>query len=290
MNSRVAALQAGEVDWIDGITAEVADSLRNASGIVVKQKKTLYVWFISLDMRNPPLNDVRVRQALNYALDKESLIRDVLAGGAERSYSPLSPQFGPYYAGDVVQHYDYDPDKAKALLAEAGFANGFKATIHTNTGRAGQLKPVEMSQFIQANWKDVGVDCDIDALEWTTFEQKRSAGEFPIATRGWTPSTGDPDGVLFQNFHSTMVPPTQRNVAFLQDPEVDKLLEKGAGTLDPNIRPQAFVDAQKRIVDLAPWVFVCHEIAHVAHTDQLEDYPKAHPSAWPISLNYAWKK
>jgi peptide/nickel transport system substrate-binding protein len=289
MNSRVAALEAGEVDWIDSITAEVADSLRSTPGVVVKERKTLYVWFISLDMRNKPFDDVRVRQALNHALDKESLIRDVLGGAAQQSYSPLSPQFGPYYAGDAVQHYDYDPDKARALLAEAGYADGFKSTIYTNTGRRGQLKPVEMSQFIQANWKDVGVDCNIEALEWTAFEGRRAKGEFPIATRGWTPSTGDPDGVLFQNFHSTMVPPTQRNVAFLQDPEVDRLLELGSSTLDPAVRPQAFVDAQKRIVDLAPWVFVCHETAFEAHTDKLEDYSVAHPHGWGNSLTYASK-
>ncbi|MCY4460169.1 MAG: ABC transporter substrate-binding protein [Albidovulum sp.] len=289
MNARVAALEAGEVDYIDSITPEAADLLRANDNIEVKERKTLYVWFISLDSREAPLNDVRVRQALNYALDKESLIRDVLGGGAERSYSPLSKQFGPMYAGDVVTHYDYDPDKARALLAEAGFADGFKSTIHTNTGRRGQLKPIEMSQFVQANWADVGVEVEIEALEWSAFEGRRRKGEFKIATRGWTPSTGDPDGLLIQNFHSSQIPPTQRNVAFLQDPEVDRLLDEGSGTLEMEKRTKAFVDAQKRIVDLAPWVFVAHEIAFVAHNSELQDYPTVHPSGWGESLTYAWK-
>jgi peptide/nickel transport system substrate-binding protein len=289
MNARIAALETGEVDWIDSISAEAAASLSNNPAVVVKERKTLYVWFVSMDMRQKPFDDLRVRQALNYALDKESLIRDVLGGAAQRSYSPLSPQFGPFYAGEVVTHYDYDPDRARALLAEAGYAGGFETTIYTNTGRAGQLKPLEMTQFIQANWKDVGVTANIEALEWTAFEQRRSAGEFAVATRGWTPSTGDPDGVLFQNFHSSMVPPTQRNVAFLQDPEVDRFLEAGAQTIDPVERPKAFVEAQKRIVDLAPWVFVCHEIAFEAHTAELENYPTAHPSGWGNCLTYASK-
>lgn len=290
MNARIAALQAGEVDWIDSITAEAAQSLKNSRGIVIKERKTLYVWFVSLDMRKDPFKDIRVRQALNYAVDKDSMIRDVLGGSAQRSYAPLSPQFGPFYAGDVVEKYDYNPARARALLAAAGYPNGFKTTIYTNTGRAGQLKPLEMSQFIQANWKAVGVDANIEAMEWTAFEQRRSAGEFPVATRGWTPSTGDPDGVLFQNFHSTMAPPVQRNVAFLNDPEVDRLLNEGAGTLDPVKRPKAFVDAQKRIVELAPWVFVCHEIAYEAHTDRLDNYPVAHPSGWAQSLTFANKR
>jgi len=289
-NARVAALEAGEVDYVDNFPAEEAERLRGVDGVVVKDRKTLYVWFMTLDMRQEHLSDVRVRQALNYALDKESLIRDVLGGAAERSYSPLSRQFGPMYAGDVVQHYDYDPDKARALLKEAGVEGGFKSTIYTNTGRRGQLKPVEMSQFIQANWADVGVDCNIEALEWSAFEARRISGEFPIATRGWTPSTGDPDGLLIQNFHSGMVPPVQRNVCYLQDPEVDRLLDEGSGTLELDKRVNAFVEAQKRIVDLAPWVFVAHEIAFEAHTADLQDYPEAHPAGWGESLTYAWKK
>ena len=152
-----------------------------------------------------------------------------------------------FRSGNVVQKYDYNPAKARELLAAAGFPNGFKTTIYTNTGRAGQLKPVEMSQFIQANWKAVGVDANIEAMEWSAFEARRSAGEFAVATRGWTPSTGDPDGVLFQNFHSSMIPPVQRNVAYLNDPEVDRLLDAGAATLDPVKRPQAFVGAQQTV-------------------------------------------
>lgn len=289
MNSRMAALEAGEVDYIDNITAEAADFLRANDGISVKERKTLYVWFVTLDMRQKPFDDLRVRQALNYALDKDSLISDILGGAAERSYAPLSAQFGPMYAGNEVQHYDYDPDKARALLAEAGYPNGFSTTIFTNTGRRGQLKPVEMSQFIQANWADVGVKCEIEALEWGAFESRRIKGEFPVATRGWTPTTSDPDGLLIQNFHSKMIPPVQRNVAYLQDPEVDRLLDEGAGTLDPAIRTQAFINAQKRIVDLAPWVFVCHEVAYVAHNSSLQDYPVVHPAGWGEALTYAWK-
>ena len=122
INARMAALEAGEIDWMDGLSADNATYLKKLDNLRVSERKTLYVWFITLDMREGPLSDIRVRQALNYAVDKESLIRDVLGGAAERSYAPLSKQFGDYYAGDKVKHYDYDPNKAKALLKEAGYA------------------------------------------------------------------------------------------------------------------------------------------------------------------------
>ncbi len=288
-SSRIAALQAGEVDWIDAISTEEANFLKKVGNVVVGERKTLYVWFMSLDMRKPPFNDVRVRQALNYALNKEALIRDVLGGAAERSYAPLSPQFGDFYAGNAVRKYDYDPDRAKALLKEAGLGGGFKSTIYTNTGRAGQLKPVEMSQFVQANWRAIGVDCTIEAMEWNVFETRRNKGDFAIATRGWTPSTADPDGLLFQNFHSSMIPPTNRNVPYLQDPEVDRHIDKGMRTLEHEARAQAFRDAQSRIVELAPWVFVCHEIAYEAYNRSLENY-KIHPEGFGVALTRAIKR
>ena len=150
------------------------------------------------------------------------------------------------------------------------------------------MKPIEMSQFVQANWKAIGVDCNIEASEWSAFESRRRKGEFPIATRGWTPSTADPDGLLFQNFHSSMRPPVQRNVPFLNDPEVDKWLDTGMGTLDMAKRTNAFIEAQKRIVDLAPWVFVCHEITYEAYAKSLQGY-KVHPAGRGQSLTYAYK-
>jgi peptide/nickel transport system substrate-binding protein len=276
--SLIASLEAGEIHWMEGIPPEEVQRLREVAGITVAERKTLYVWFIHLDMRKSPLDDVRVRQALNYAIDKESLIQNVLSGAGERSYSPLSPQFGDFYAGDVVHHYDYDPQKAKDLLAEAGFPNGFdeidgqRATLYTNTGRVGQQKPVEMCEFIQAQWKEIGVDVEIEAMEWATFEGRRTKGEFPMATRGWTPSDPSPDGVLLQNFHGDYHPPAARAVAYLDDPDVNRLLDEGGSTADHATRVEKFVEAQKRIVDLAPWVFIDHEIAFEAYTDRLQDY------------------
>lgn len=288
LNSRIAALEAGEIDWMDGLSAEAANRLKGNDRIVVAEQKTLNVWFVSMDMRKKPFDDLRVRQAMNYAVDKDALIRDVLGGGAERSYSPLSPQYGDFYAGDEVQHYDYNPDKARQLLEEAGLKGGFKTTLFTNTGRAGQMKPVEMSTFLQANWKAVGIDCDIQAIEWGAFEERRRKGEFPLATRGWTPASGDPDSVLSQNFLGSMVPPVQRNVAYLQDKEVDDFLNAGMATMDGSERAKAFRAAQKRIVDLAPWVFVCHEIAYEAYSVNLKGY-KPHPAGRGIGLTRAYK-
>lgn len=297
MAAQIAALEAGEVHFIENVPPNEALRLAALSGINIAQRKTLWVWYITLDMTKPPLDDVRVRQALNYAVDKEALIRDVLGGAGEISRAPLSPQFGDYYAGDEVTHYDYNPEKARDLLAEAGYPNGLdevggeQAILYTNTGRLGQQKPLEMCEFIQANWKDVGVNVKIEAIEWGAYEAQRVQGVFPIATRGWTPSTADPDGVLLQNFHSDYIPPggNGRNAPKLNDPEVDRLIDEAGKTMDHATRVQLIKDLQKRIVDLAPWVFIDHEITYEAFTAQLQDY-QPWPGGRGVGLNWAWRK
>jgi peptide/nickel transport system substrate-binding protein len=297
MAAQVAALEAGEVHFIENVPPNEALRLAALSGVNIAQRKTLWVWYITLDMTKPPLDDVRVRQALNYAVDKEALIRDVLGGAGEISRAPLSPQFGDFYAGDEVTHYDYNPDKARDLLAEAGYPNGLdevggeQAILYTNTGRLGQQKPIEMCEFIQANWKDIGVNVKIEAIEWGAYESQRVQGVFPIATRGWTPSTADPDGLLLQNFHSSYIPPggNGRNAPKLNDPEVDRLIDEAGTTMDHATRVKLIKDLQKRIVDLAPWVFIDHEITYEAFTAQLQEY-RPWPGGRGAGLNWAWRK
>jgi peptide/nickel transport system substrate-binding protein len=289
----IAALEAGEIHWMGDVPVNDALRLATTPGIKIAKRNTLYVWYITLDMRKAPLDNVLVRQALNYAVDKETLIGDILGGAGQRSYGPLGPEFGPYYAGDVVQHYDYDPQKAKDLLAEAGFPNGFDeidgepAVLYTYTGRIGAQKPVEMCEFIQAQWKDVGVNVGIEVMDFGAFEEKRVQGEFAMATRGWTPSTADPDGLISQNFHGDFRPPDGRNVTYLNDDEVNNLIDTAQTTIDMPKRIQAFHDAQKRIADLAPWVFIDHEVAFEAYSEKLMDYVPW-PGGRAAGANWAW--
>lgn len=286
--AQVAALEAGEVHWIEAVSPEEAERLRGVDGIVVVPRKTLYVWFLSLDTRKEPLNNVKVRQALNYAIDKDAIVNGVLAGAGERSYAPLSPQFGDFYAGDDVLHYDYNPELARQLLSEAGYANGFDTTIHTTSDlRPGQERSVEICEIIQAYWADIGVNANIEAQEWSTFEAQRINGDFAIASRGWTPWTGDPDGTILQNFHPDWHPPNGRGVCFLDDEEATRLMDEARSLFDLEARVQAWKAVQKRIVELAPWVFVHHAVVFEAHTDKLKGY-KPWAGGIAAGMDYAY--
>lgn len=271
--AQVAALEAGEVHLIEGVSPEEAERLRATPGIEVVERETLFVFFFHFDTRIEPLDDVRVRQALNYAVNKDAIIDDALMGAAHRSYAPLSPAFGQFYAGDVVRHYDYDPERARELLAEAGYPDGFDITVHAiDTPRAGMERTLEVAQLVQADWRAVGVNARIEVSDWASFEPRRARGEMAVAARGWTPWTGDPDGTIMQNFHPNFHPPSGRGVTFLDDPEATRLMDIASTTVDPEQRAQAWINAQERIVELAPWLFLYHSVVYEAHTDRLQNY------------------
>jgi peptide/nickel transport system substrate-binding protein len=288
MAAQVAALEAGEVHLIEGVSPEEAQRLRAIPGIEIVERETLFVFFFHFDTRVAPLDDVRVRQALNYAVNKDAIIDDTLMGAAHRSYAPLSPAFGEFYAGDVVHHYDYDPERARQLLTEAGHPDGFEITIHAiDTPRAGMERTLEVAQLVQADWRAIGVDARIEVSDWASFEPRRSRGEMAVAARGWTPWTGDPDGTILQNFHPRFHPPSGRAVTFLDDPEATRRMDLASITVDPVTRAQAWLDAQERIVELAPWLFLYHSVVFEAHTDRLQNYTPWSGGLFS-GLLYAW--
>src|SRR6202040_718145 len=118
-----------------------------------------------LNTKHPALRDRRARQALNYAVQKDAIIRDILKGTATAAAPAVSPVYGPYHEDKTVR-YPYDPEKAKALLKEAGYASGFDLTLFVPESGSGMQSPVEMGTVIQANLAAVGVRAKIQTMEW----------------------------------------------------------------------------------------------------------------------------
>src|SRR5213078_804567 len=126
--ARLVALKTGDIDLTMDVPPDSLDELRRDPNIVVAESNSSAAWYVTLNTRHPILKDKRVRQALNHAVNKDAIIRDILKGTATVSKSPLSPAYGPYHE-DKVTAYPYDPAKAKALLKEAGYPSGFDVTF-----------------------------------------------------------------------------------------------------------------------------------------------------------------
>ena len=265
--TRERLLEAGDVDVVLRIPPADVARLNKTEGIVVYAKPTIRVIFIGMNCLKYPLNNTLVRQAFNYAIDKEAIVKNVLMDIGRPADSPLGPGCYGYYS---VGMYKYDPEKAKELLAQAGWVdrdndgiledeqgNELRVTIWTPRGR--YVGDYEMAQAVQQYLRKIGVDAKLQVWEWASYlrELMKPANETEVEMflLGWAPSTGDADWVLRPLFASWMWPPKGHNHAFYYNPKVDELIEKQMKTIGEE-RLAALREAQELIVKDAPWIFL----------------------------------
>jgi ABC-type transport system substrate-binding protein len=212
---------------------------------------------------NSPFKDKRVRQALNYAIDRDGIVK--LIAGTARPAAGLYPPESPFF-GSPTEHYTYDPEKAKALLKAAGYGpdHPVKAKIMVSTSGSGQMLPLPMNEVIQQQVKPLGFDLDFDIVEWgTMLIGIRSAPDAPpshgvdgvnISLSSVDPST------MFRYYDLASYSPTNFNWGHWSTPETDKLLEAAQATFDPALQTKLLAEAHAKIVDDAPWVFIVHDL------------------------------
>ena len=164
-STRVFALESGEVDIVTQLAPDNIERL-GESFQVVQSPISNQMWYMAVNVDQPPLDDPRVRQAINYAIDREAITNDLLRGICIPSSGmafPTSPLW------KTEQRYPYDPEKAKALLAEAGLADGFRIAIRVPTSGSSMLTPVPMAEWIQRDLAQVGIDLQILTHDWVTY-------------------------------------------------------------------------------------------------------------------------
>jgi peptide/nickel transport system substrate-binding protein len=201
-----------------------------------------------------PLADKRVRQALNYAVDKDAIIKTLLGGIGEPINGPLTYAHEGYDPS-LPTPYPYDPDKAKALLSEAGYGGGFQVRFDTPNGRYVQDR--QIAEAISGQWRKVGVDAQVNPLEWGSFlkEAQQKTWNLFLITQG----SGGAQVLLSTCFHSKV-----KGIPWLgyENPQVDTLIDTAGGTMDAAQRVQMYRDAVKIIREDAPWVFL-HQLYDV---------------------------
>jgi peptide/nickel transport system substrate-binding protein len=281
--ARLSAIKTGEIDLTMDVPPDSLADLRKDPDVVVAETNSSAVWYVALNTRHPALKDKRVRQALNYAVQKEAIIRDILKGTAIVATTPLSPVYGPYHEDKTVR-YPYDPEKAKALLKEAGFAGGFDVTFYVPESGSGMQSPVEMGTVIQANLAAVGVRAKIQTMEWGAYLKKYLDAP-DMAEMSWNPSIGDPDHMMYMLLSSDRFPPAF-NAGFYQNPRVDELLRRGRTTIDEKERIPLYKEAQRLVVEDAPWIFVDHGKQVIVYRKRVQGF-KLHPN-FDLVLTQVW--
>jgi peptide/nickel transport system substrate-binding protein len=286
-NSRLAALRSGQVDWIEVPPADGIASLKSAGfAITTGSYPHVWPWFFNIGAANSPFKDVRVRQALNYCIDREGLV-SLLNGTAEPSVGWLKasdPDFG-----SPVNRYKFDPAKGKALLAEAGYTPAkplsFKAMI-SNSG-SGQMLPLPMNEFLQQNLKeDCGVNVGFDVVEWQVLlTAVRATPDSPSLQGAMALNISSPSsdaGIMARYFSSANFSPNGFNFEQWKDDEFEDALKTIAEATDPKVISAAYRKAHERLVDNPPWLYIVHDLNPRAMSPKVTGFVS--PQSWFVDL------
>lgn len=254
--SRVAMLQTGEADFIYPVPTEQAATINGNDGIIVENAPSIIVRYMSMNVLKEPYDDVRVRQAINYAINKEAFIKVVLNGYGSIQDSIIAPNTR-FYSKQTP--YEIDLEKAKQLMKEAGLEGGFTAKMWG----ANNSSTIKGMEFLQQQLAQINVKVEIVPMESGTRSEKiwgvqdPEDAEIELYYGGWSPSTGDADwGIRPLLGGLENAPPYSYNTAYYNNEEGNKYIADGLATADPEKRRVAYEKAQKVLWEGAPWAFL----------------------------------
>jgi peptide/nickel transport system substrate-binding protein len=250
--TRALELRKGSADVaINAFTGDMVLTLEKDSRLHVLHAPGTILGYLAMNTRDPILRDVRVRQALAYAIDRRPIIHYLLRDFARPAYSLLPPESWAYDAD--VPGYDYDPAHARQLLDSAGYraVNGvrFHLTMKTSTEEATRL----MAAVFQQQLHEVGIALDIRTFEFATFFSDITRGEYQLHSLRWVGGNEDPD-IFEYVFHSSKFTPHGANRTFYANPQVDALIDQARGELDMDTRKQLYAEIQRLLADDEPYL------------------------------------
>lgn len=241
-SNRLIALETGEIDIAYDISSNDIKGIKKNPNLKVINEVSLGSDFITINTKK--LTDKRVRQAIEYAIDKKALVATIYEGYGSEAKSILSPVVFGY--DDEINSREYNIEKSKALLKEAGAENlKLGLWIYDEPSRQ------QMAQIIQANLKEVGIDVEINVLEVSSFLQYTGVGKHDMLIGLWYVSTGDADYGFYPLLHSSSVGPVG-NRSFYTNPEVDRLLDRARKTTSTTERKENYKEVQRIISDEVP--------------------------------------
>ncbi len=280
--SRVIMLETGEVHAIMAVPPTDIDRLQAEADIDVVFQNSVRVIYVGFNLDRDIFKDGKVRQALNYAINKDAIIETIFQGVGEPSSAPIVPAIFGY---TQVGPYEYNPEKAMELLAEAGYADGLDIELFHPTGRYPQDATV--TEAVQAMLAEVGINASLTTYDWGTYLDTvivpPEQSEHDAYMLGWGTVTLDADYGLYALFHSSQWPPGGNNVSYYANDEVDALLDEARVTPDRAIREGLYLEAIQIIWEDAPWIFLHNEgqvNAVRSNVKGLIHHPLENISAW----------
>ena len=263
-SQRTIALETGEVDLAYDLAVNDIPKVNSDDKLTVYEIPSLTCWYVSMNMNKKPFDNPKVREAMSMAIDRQTIIDTINAGSGQTADAIIAPAVFGYYSTGVKE---YNPTKAKELLAEAGYPNGFYTTLWVNDNQS----RIEMCQAMQAMLLEVGVQCNLEVLEFGSFISRTTAGDHDLAYFGWTTSSGDADYSYYSLEHSTQQG-AAGNRSFLADPDVDKLIEEARSNTNEEERKELYKELAIKLDEINNNIPVYYSSINVGANKKVEGF------------------
>ncbi len=285
---RLTALVAGEVDLLAELSPEAVGALRGRPGFTVYGAEGPHLWFLILNLRHGPFADQRVRLAANLAVDRRALVDYALQGTARVAVGPVPRAFGAAHDSTLAP-FAHDPERARALLREAGRGEGVDVVLLAPHDGAGMLDPVVMAAAIQADWAAVGIRAEIRTLEWNAYLAAVNGGlgeSVDAAEMAWM--TNDPDTLPYLALRTAAWPEQGGfNSGHYSNPRVDRWVERARAETDPAARAALYRRIEREVHRDVPWVVVASWNQSIVSRARVRGF-RAQPS-FSLDLRSVWK-
>jgi dipeptide transport system substrate-binding protein len=265
---RYAKIKAGECHVMPYPNPADLEAMRKDPSINLMSSEGLNIGYWAFNTEKPPFTDKRVRQAMNYAVNKQAIIDAVFLGSGKAAKNPIPPIMWSY--NDDVKDYPYDPAKAKALLAQAGLPNGFETDLWAMpVQRPYNPNAKRMAEIIQADLDKVGVKAKIVTYEWAEYLKRARTGEHQSILLGWTGDNGDPDNFLSVLLSCAAAKTSASRWCYKP---YDDLMQQGRKIPDVAKRTEIYKQAQVIFKEEAPWFTVAHSVVYKPVRKEVVDF------------------
>lgn len=263
--ARIAEIETGDSHIAGSVESNNMDRVDQHEQTYLDETELLSTSYVGFNTEVEPLDDERVRQAISHAVDREEIINGVYDGVGIPAEGPLAP--GTFGYDENVEGLTYDLERAQELMEEAGYEDGFSIEIMTND----EAQRVNTAVYLQEALSEINIDVEVEQLEWGAYLEQTAQGEHEMFVLGWSTVTGDADYGMYPLFHSSMHG-DPGNRSFLENDELDALLEEGRMETDPEARQEIYTEAQEKLVDLAPQINIHHQSQLTGVNNNVENF------------------
>ena len=253
--ARYAKLKANECQVMVGPNPADLPAMKADAAVTVMEQAGLNIGYLSLNNTKPPFDKKEVRQAINMAIDRDSILKDVYQGAGQKAKNPIPPTIWSY--DESIKDYPYDPAKAKAMLEAAGVKDLKSDLWYMPVQRPYNPNGKRMAEMMQADLAKVGIAVELKSFEWGEYRKRLGAGEHQMGLLGWTGDNGDPDNFFFL-LGCPDGKPAGQNLSKWCNKDFDAGLVEARNLADTAKRTEIYKKMQGIVKDEAPWVTIAH--------------------------------